>query len=59
MYEYTKNYYDGGYRYQNPPWEIAEAPECLDIKKDEDDDIQISNTEYYMGQWDEPQETPF
>lgn len=56
MYEYTQNYYDGGYRYPNPPWPIAGSPQELDVKID---DIEISNTEYYMGQWDEPQETPF
>lgn len=37
--EYQNKYYDGGYRYPNPPWEIAGATECLDVKMDEDDDI--------------------
>ena len=35
MYEYTQNYYDGGYRYPNPPWPIAGSPEQLDVDLDE------------------------
>lgn len=55
MYEYTQNYYDGGYRYPNPPWPIAGSPQELDVKMD---DIEISDTDY-MKAWDEPQEVPF
>lgn len=59
MYEYTQNYYDGGYRYPNPPWPIAGSPQKLDVKMD---DIEISypNTGIdFMEAWDERQEVPF
>ena len=56
MYEYTQNYYDGGYRYPNPPWPIAGSPEQLDVDLDE----KYPNTGIdFMEAWDEPQETPF
>lgn len=56
MYEYTQNYYDGGYRYPNPPWPIAGSPEQLDVDLDE----KYPNTGIdFMEAWDERQETPF
>ena len=56
MYEYTQNYYDGWYRYPNPPWPIAGSPEQLDVDLDE----KYPNTGIdFMEAWDEPQETPF
>ena len=53
--EYSQTYYDGGYRYPDPPWQIAGSPEELSVERD---DIQISDTDY-MKAWDEPQEVPF
>lgn len=59
MYEYTQNYYDGGYRYPNPPWPIAGSPQELDVKID-DIEISYSNTGIdFMEAWDERQEVPF
>lgn len=53
--DYSQTYYDGGYRYPDPPWQIAGNPEELDVERD---DIEISDTDY-MKAWDEPQEVPF
>ena len=55
MYEYTQNYYDGWYRYPNPPWPIAGSPQELNVEV-EDNSYQDMD---YMKAWDEPQETPF
>ena len=53
--EYSQTYYDGGYRYPDPPWQIAGSPEELNVE--------IGDNSYqdmdYMKAWDEPQETPF
>lgn len=55
MYEYTQDYYDGGYRCPNPPWPIAGGSQQLDVE--------IGDKSYqdmdYMKAWDEPQEVPF
>ena len=55
MYEYTQNYYDGGYRYPNPPWPIAGSPQELNVEI-EDNSYQDMD---YMKAWYEPQETHF
>lgn len=55
MYEYTQNYYDGGYRYPNPPWPTAGNPQQLDVEIEDNSYQDID----YMKVWDEPQETPF
>ena len=30
--EYSQTYYDGGYRYPDPPWKIAGSPEELNVE---------------------------
>ena len=53
--EYSQTYYDGGYRYPDPTWQIAGNPEELNV---EIEDISCQDMDY-MKAWDEPQETPF
>ena len=45
MYEYTQNYYDGGYRYPNPPWPIAGSPQELNVEVEDSSYLDMNQSE--------------